>query len=254
MSFVTLRTRDLVGLLADAVLTASTDPECPVLRAVLLDTAHGEVEVQSEDDDGEPPLLDVVSSDLLVATSTDGSTMISQCHVACTGHLQGPMLLPALDVLDLVKVFTRLGKTAPKGLPHETRLELVGSTLTVSEDPSLCPDGRVMQLQVLDTEDYPRALAEKLRPATFGTFRDQNTGKVIDPSYGWGLSASASEVVGKVGKRRKMPDTRWYQDHPRRGVVVEVGSMWSARFKPGGLEDVEYLAPQIPVFEPRLPE
>lgn len=251
MSVLTLPTREFVGLLADAVLTAGKDPDLPLLATILLDTDRGEIILKS-DDEGDTPLIDTVVSDLLVATSTDGISMVGQGHTACTGRFHRPVLIARLDAEALVKVFTPLAKTAQQNVTHQVQVEIAGDTLEVAEDPEQRPNGVVVQCRALDLDDYPKTLPLVMQPDVTQPVIDDGT--EIPPSYGSGLGALAFETIGKVGKRRKMP-TAYYRHHQRRGVVVEVGSKWRGLFMPTRLEEAEgqHLGPQVRVFEPRLP-
>lgn len=263
MSALTLATRDLVRLLADAILTAGADSEhFPEYNSVVLDTAWADVEVASEDEDG-PALMDTVPSDVLVATSTNGFTMVGQGHCPCSGRLHKPIRVSVMDAQAVVKTFTAKGKSAPKGIIHQTLVEVSGDRVTVSEDPDQHPGGVQMLMTSLDLDVYPRNTASSLgfdptrpvfKPMTPGD--DPEAPRVeIPPSHGSGLSGAAFEIIGKVSKARKMPP-RWYRYHQHRGVIAEVGSMWKAYFQAQRLEEDrgEHLEPQVPVFSPRIPE
>lgn len=255
MTGVTLMTRDFVGLLTDAVLTASGEPdEFPVLATVLLDTGHADVLVTSEDDGDGETLIDTVPSDVLIATSTNGFDMVSQGHCPCEGRLHRVVLISVQDAGSLIKTFTAKGKSAPKGVPHQTRVEITGDTLTVQEGLSYGARGVSMVVPVMDVEDYPSGVARSLDPDPGIEVLDENK-KPIPPSYGAGIRGDFLEIIAKVAKRRKMTPA-CYRAHQRRPLVVEVGSMWRAAFGAAKLdeENGQHYGPQVRVFEPRLPE
>jgi hypothetical protein len=247
MSTITLPTHSLVGLLSDVSLTAGSDPEIPLLRTVLLHTDRGEVMTTTGRAE-EEPLIDVVPSDLLIGTSTDGVSMISQAHTACEGLFHRPLLISVPDVKAIVDVFKG------KEVATQTQLETTGDHLMVSEDPRLAPGGVVVTVPVLDLlEDYPTHLPGLMQPDPHVVVEDGH-GAVIDPSYGTGMDTTVFDVIAKVGKRRKMLPA-WYRHHQRKGVVVEIGSMWRALFMPSKLDEDsgQHLGPQVRVFSPDLP-
>lgn len=255
MSDAMLTTREFTGLLADAILTASDAPdEFPVLATVLLDTGHADVLVTSEDDGDGETLIDTVPSDVLIATSTNGFGMISQAHCPCEGRLHRVVLISVQDAESLIKTFTAKGKSAPKGIPHKTRLEITGDTLTVQEALFYGTRGVSMTVPIMDVEDYPRGVANALDPDPTVEVLDDNK-RPIPPSYGAGISPTSLEIIAKVANRRKMTPA-YYRYHQRRPVVVEVGSMWRAAFGAAKLdeENGQHHGPQVRVFEPRLPE
>lgn len=252
MSSIMVPTRNLVALLADVALTSGIDPEIPLLATVLLDCATGEVAIKSTNP-GEPPLIDVVPSSLLIGTSTNGRSMISQAHTACTGLLHKPVLISALAAKAIVDVFTEQAKAVGKTCCHNTQLTLEGTMLIAEEDPDMFPQGVELKVEALDLEDYPTSLPVLMQPDQSKAYKDPVTGQTIPPSYGTGMPAVVFEVVGKVGKRRKMLPV-WYRHHQRRGVVVEVGSMYRALFMPESLDEDngQQHGPQVRVFSPRL--
>jgi hypothetical protein len=251
---LTLSTREFTGLLTDAVLTASDAPdEFPALATVLLDTDHADVLVTSEADGDGEALIDTIPSDVLIATSTNGFTMVGQGHCPCEGRLHKSVLLSVQDVQSLIKTFTAKGKTAPKGVPHQTRIEITGETLTVSEAVTFGHRGISMIVPVMNAEDFPANVARSLDPDPgIDVLDDQK--KSIAPSYGSGLDAGFLEIIAKVANRRKMLPAI-YRCHQRRPVVVEVGSMWHAAFGAAKLDEDngQHLGPQVRVFAPRLP-
>lgn len=254
MSGVTLSTRDFTGLLADAVLTASDSPdEFPVLATVLLDTDHADVLVTSEEDEDGETLMDTVPSDVLVATSTNGFDRVGQGHAPCEGRFHKPVLISVQDVQSLIRTFTAKGKTAPKGVPHRTRVEITGETLTVSEAVGYRARGISMVIPLMDVEEYPVTVARSLAPDPSVEVLDERKNP-IPVSYGSGLSAGSLEIIAKVANRRKMIPAL-YRIHQRRPVIVEIGSRYRAVFGSAKLDEDsgQHLAPQVLVFEPRLP-
>lgn len=251
MSVLTIATRDLVGLLTDALHTTGT-VEYPALDAVLLDTATAEVQISDEDGDGTEGMFDTITSDVLVATSTDAFHFISQGHAACTGRLHMPVLVSATDVENVITVFTKKAKTAPKSSnTHRCRLEISGHVLTVEEDPELRPGGTEVIMRTIDTEEYPRGLSVLMDVDPTVPYTDK--GKVVPAAFGIGLPGVAYEIVGKVAKRRKMLPAQ-YASHHKRGVMVTVGSMWRVYLLPTGLDEEkgEHTGPLVPLFEPNL--
>lgn len=255
MSGLTLTTREFTGLLTDAVLTAADDPdEFPSLATVLLDTGHADVLVTSTDDGDGDTLIDTVQSDVLIATSTNGFDMVSQGHCACEGRLHRVVLISVQDAASLIKTFTAKGKTAPKGVPHKTRVEITGDTLTVQEDLSYGSRGVSMVVPIMDVEDYSPSVTRSLDPDPTVEVVDGKK-QPIPASYGAGIAGSALEIVAKVAKRRKMTPA-YYRCHQHRPLVVEVGSMWRGVFGAVKLdeENGQHRGPQVRVFEPRVPE
>lgn len=249
MSTVTLPTRELVGLLTDAALTAGCDPDSPHLAAVLLDCDHGEVAVPGNNGTG--PAADTEPSDLMVATSTDGRSMAGQAHTSCVGRLHRPVLVSVGDVKALVRMFKPLagpGKTTTR----QAQLEIVGEALVVSEDPQQVPGGVSVTVPALDLSDYPDMIPGMLQPVLARIVGAD--GAVIEPTHGTGFGYGHLEIMGKIGKRRKMP-VAVYRWHQRRGVIVEIGSMYRAMFWPCPLDEAagQHLEPQVSVFTPRLP-
>jgi hypothetical protein len=254
VSGLTLSTREFTGLLTDAVLTACPAPdEYPHLATVLLDTDHADVLITSEDDGDGEALIDTVPSDVLIATSTNGFDMVGQGHTPCEGRLHRSVLISVQDAQSLIRTFTAKGKTAPKGVPHKTYIEITGETLTVSEAMLSRSRGISMVVPIIDAEDYPASVAQSLDPDPGVEVLDDKK-QSIPPSYGSGLSADFLDIVAKVANRRKMLPAI-YRCHHRRPVVVEVGSMWHASFGAAKLdeENGQHLGPQVRVFEPRLP-
>jgi hypothetical protein len=248
VSTLNLSTREFVGLLTDTTLTAGQDMEYfPALATVLLDTDRGEVTVTELSEDGNEPLIDVIESDVLVGTSTNGASMIGQAHTACEGQLHRPVLISAVDAR---MIYTALKE---KSRAPRVELELSGDSLTVSEMQK-SPGRLVVSVPSMDLENYPRTVASLMCPDRFLAVVD-GQGQVIEPSYGTGMSGEVFEVVGKISKRRKMVPS-FYRHHHRRGVVVEVGWMWRGLFMPTRLdeENGQHLEPQVRVFVPRLPD
>ena len=245
MSTATLPTRTLVGLLADLILTAGNDPELPVLSAVLLHSERGEWMVR-QGDPAESALMDTVSSDLLVGTSTN-MDMTAQAHTPTQGQLHRSVLVGVEDAKAIVALFKG------RDVADTTVIELSGDILTITEDPDEAPKGRSLHVSVLDATEYPTEIATVLSPDPTLPVPDQD-GVVIEPSYGTGLSPLHLLVVGAVGKRRKM-EVAWYRHHQHRALVVEVGSAYRCVIQPRLLEEDlgQQLGPQVRVFTPPLP-
>jgi hypothetical protein len=247
VSVLSISTRELVGLLHDTCLTAGQDLEYfPSLATVLLDTDRAEVTVSEFTEDGSEPLIDVIDSDVLVGTSTNGTSMIGQAHTACEGRFHRPVLISAVDAK---MMYTALKE---KSRAPRVELELTGDCFTMSEQQK-SPGRLVVSVPSMDLEPYPRSVAALMVPDRFVVVVDER-GEVIDPSYGTGMDGVVFEVVGKVARRRKMVPV-WYRFHQRRGVVVEVGAMWRALFMPSRVDEEvgQHLDPQVRVFTPRLP-
>jgi hypothetical protein len=256
MSTLTLPTRGLVGLLEDLRLTAGKDPELPFLASVLLHSDRGDWEMpvddKDEDADTTEPLIEVIETNLLVATSTSGK-MLGQGHTWCDGNLARPILVAAKDVKAILDVFKPLVTSLSKATIHRTVLTLSGEMLRVSEDPKQVPRGKSVVLTTLDLNDYPRNIAPLLDPET-GT-EHKRDGKVIPRSYGTGINYDHLAIIGKIAKRRRMP-IAWYEEHQNKGIVITIGSAYRAVFQPLTLdeENEQHLEPQVDVFDPPLPE
>jgi hypothetical protein len=236
------------------VLTACDAPdEFPTLATVLLSTDYTDVVFTSEDEDDGATLIDTVPSDVLIATSTNGFTVASQGHCPCDGRLHKPVLITVQDAQSLIRTFTAKGKTAPKGVPHQTRIEITGETLTVSEDRTTRARGISMVVPLQDLDDYPTGITRMLEPDPSIVPQDDQR-KPIPASAGYGLDAGSLEIIAKVANRRKMTPAL-YQNHQRRPVVVEVGSMWHAAFGAAKLDEDngQHHGTQVRVFEPALP-
>lgn len=239
-------------MLEDAVRTAGGKDQ-PVISSVLLSTDRTEVEV-SEDESPTEALIDVVESDVLVASSTNG-TMVGQGHTWCTGTLHRSVLLSLIDVKAVIAVFGdlvtgRLGK----GQTHRTRIELSGDTVAFSEDPEQVHDNTVISLNALPLDDYPTNLPAMLQPDPTIPQRNPTTNAVVEPSYGTGFAAEHLAIVVAVSKRKKMP-IAVYRYHQQGRLLVTVGSYWRCVFLPTKLDDEagQYEDAQVPVFMPRLP-
>lgn len=251
MSTIAIDTRHLVGLLTDMVKTAQKDPLHPHLNAVLLHTDNAMAEV----DDGEGG-KELMESEVLVVTSTTGR-MIGQGHAPCNGQLHRPVLVSVTSAGSIVKVFTALMKEVDqKTVTHRTQLELVGNTLTVSEDEEVVESGAELSIQVLDEEvvdNFPRNLEWALAPDPHFEVVDKDK-LVVPPSYGTGLRGDDLAVVAAISKRRAM-EPILYRSHQSRSVVVTVGSMYRMTLAPWPLdtETNEHVTPQVMVFQPKLP-
>jgi hypothetical protein len=253
VSTIVAPTRMLVGLLSDLLLTASVDPDLPEVRGVLLHTTDGEFAPDAPAaDDGEQPLIDAISTDLLVGTSTD-CIAVGQAHMPVKFAGPAGWLRPAFvelpDVRAVVAAFKPLISTLGKEVTHRCELELSAGTLTICEDPDLVPSGLRMSFAVGDDNSFPR-VTEKMQPdlsvAVTGLDRE-----IIDPSYGTGFSPRYLEAFGKIGRRRQMP-LAMYRHHQRRAVVVEIGSSYRGAVQPYELDEDhgQHLAPTVRVFTP----
>ena len=251
MSAIAIDTRHLVGLMKDMVRTAHKDPLFPHLSAVLLHTDNAMAEV----DDGEGG-KDLVETQVLVATSTN-TKMIGQGHAPCDGQLYRPVLISVTDAKAIDRVFSELMKLVDqKTVTHRTQLELVGNTLTVSEDEEVVESGFELSLQVLGEEvmdNFPRNLGWALAPDPESEVVVD--GLVVPPSYGTGMRGDHLSVVGAISKRRAM-EPIVFRSHQSRSLVVTIGSMYRMTVSPWPLdtETGEDVAPQVPVFQPKLPK
>ena len=252
MSWLIVETRQLVGLLSDALLTAGKDADdYPSLVTVLLDCDRAEVEIESRED-GET-LIDTIPSDVLVATSTDGFTIASQGHIPCEGWLHHPVLLAADDVDNVVRTFTKKGKTAPKNDIHRTKVEISGDGVTFSEQHPAVFNGTVMTIRAQDISMYPRGLERTLDPDYATDVVHHETREPIPHTTGAAIHPGSWEIIAKVAKRRKMVPV-YYRRHQLQRVIVEIGSMWRASVGAFRLLDEDlYQAPRVAVFTPRLP-
>lgn len=252
MSVIAIDTRHLVGLMTDLVKTASKEPLIPHLCAVLLHTDQAMAEV----DDGQGG-KETMESEVLVATSTHGR-IIGQGHAPCNGQLHRPVLVSSNDAQSIVKVFTALMKLVDqKTVTHRTQLELVGNTLTVSEDEEVVESGVELSIQVLDedvVENFPHNVARALIPDADADVLDKDQ-VVVPPSYGTGLRGEHLGIVAAISKRRAM-EPIVYRSHQSRSLVVTIGSMYRMTVAPWPLdtETGEHVTPQVPVFQPALPK
>lgn len=252
MSTATIPTRQLVGLLADLLLTASTDPELPALSAVLLHSDRGEWAIEEDDADGEP-LIDLVPTDLLVGTSTNRYVM-GQAHVPAEGQFHRAVLISASDAKAVVSVFKPLVSSLGREITHRTVLELAGDVLTATEDPRQVPAGLSVHMPVLDTDGFPAAGVENaLQPDPTIPVGDAD-GVVVEPSYGTGINPVYLHALATIGKRRKML-VAWYRHHQSRAMVAEVGAGYRCVIRPAELDEGsgQHLAPQVRVFAPPVP-
>ncbi|HEY2763375.1 MAG TPA: hypothetical protein VGJ13_05095 [Pseudonocardiaceae bacterium] len=254
MSTATIPTRNFVGLLADATLTASDDPELPALCAVLLHSDRGEWTVQETDpDDRSTALIDVITSDLLIATSTDRYAL-GQAHEHCEGQLHKPVVVSLTDAKAVIAAFKPLVHSLGKETTHHVVLTLEGDTLTVAEDPKQVPDGFSVSFSVAYAyEEFPR-FADLMTPDTAKTVTDDD-GRAVAPSYGTGFEPTRLWAFVQVGKRRKML-VAMYRHHQTRAVVIEVGSAYRGVLMPYRLDEKtgQQNGPLVRVFTPDLPE
>lgn len=257
MATLSISTRDLVGLLTDALGTTRKDVEVTLMNSVLLHTDRGPWQIALPQDDPEPgddPLFDEIDSDLFVATSYDGSA-VSQGHTQCTGTLRVPALVSVASAKAIVAVFKPLitGSRLGKSITHRCTVEIApGSvTLDVCEDQDLVPEGgAAISVPLVDSENYPRDVVGMLTP---------DPGLPVEgdpPSYGTGIDRDHLAVIGAVAKRRKM-NVAWYRHHQNRRIVVTVGRAWRMVFLPVDLDTQsdtgQYEAPQVPAYQPPLP-
>ena len=252
MSTITIATRQLVGLLSDLLLTASTDPERPEVMGVLLHTAAGEFIPDLPPSD-ETPLIDAIEMDLLVGTSTDMLRVIAQAHAPRdAGNLAGwlrPVFIADSDATAVVTEFKKRQGRLGKEVTHKCELNLSGDVLTVREDPTQVPGGLKISFQVGDGATFP-TVADRMRPDP--TIQETGwDGEIIPPSYGTGLRQPYVEAFAKVSKRRVMP-IAMYCHHQSAPIVVEIGSSYRAVMRPCKLDEEsgQHQAPTVRVFEP----
>lgn len=254
MSQLTLPTRALVLTLTDAIATAAKAPDVGLMSTVLLSTDRGDWLTYSspEDKDGEP-LVEMVESDLLIATSTDGVSVVGQCYTAVTGEFHRPALIARADAEAVVKVFKKLINSLDRKTTHKTVVELDGPNVRFYEDKFQVPGGVELHVQTVDATDYRRDLADMLQPDP--TQPVYNDGKLVERSYGMGVNFPVLQLFGAIGKRRKAP-IAIYASHQHRPVVVEIGTNYRGLWMPYRLKEDEgqHLKPQNQVFTPQLPE
>lgn len=254
MSGLSIATRDLVGLLADALETTDPKPDMGVRHAVLLHTTRGPWRAMAEQQEpGERPLFDYITSDLLAATSYDGSA-VSQGHAPCSGRLPHPVLISVPSVKAITAVFKPLVKASslPKTTTHRATLdcppELLG--LEVREDRSLVEDGASVLVPQMDTDLFSRRVMDMLTPLR------ELAADEVPAAYGTGVSPAHFAAVAAVAERRKM-DIAWYRHHQGRRMVATVGQAWRFVCRPVALDTEEYPEvydePQVPVYDPQLP-
>jgi hypothetical protein len=254
MSQITLPTRQLVLVLTDAIATAARAPDVGLMSTVLLSTDRGDWLTYSspEDKEGEP-LVDTVESDLLIATSTDGVSVVGQCYTAVTGTFHRPALISRVDAEAVVKVFKKLINSLDRKTTHKTVVELDGANLRFYEDKFQVPGGVELLATTIDATDYRRDLPGMLQPDPTSPVYDNGT--LVERSYGMGVNFPVFQLFGAIGKRRKAP-VAVYACHQHRPVIVEIGTNYRGLWMPYRLKEDEgqHLAPQNQVFEPALPE
>lgn len=254
MSQITLPTRGLVLTLTDGIATAAKAPDVGLMSTVLLSTDRGDWLTYSnpEDKDGEP-LVEMVESDLLIATSTDGVSVVGQCYTAVTGEFHRPALISRADAEAVVKVFKKLINSLDRKTTHKTVVELDGGNVRFYEDKFQVPGGVELHVATIDPTDYRRDLPDMLQPdPTQPVYHD---GKEVERSYGMGVNFPVLQLFGAIGKRRKAP-IALYTSHQHRPVVVEIGTNYRGLWMPYRLKEDEgqHLNPQNQVFTPALPE
>lgn len=230
MSLLKIPTKQLVGLLADLILT-SADEGHPN-AGVLLHSARGYA------DPSEPG-----QGDLLVGTSTTGFHC-GHTWASAIGRL--PVMLWRLGdaqvVLDTFKKKSRGIKE------HAVDIRRDGDHVIVAEDPQLFGETSV-SFQTLPLDDYPRDLWRVLD----GHHR---LALDTDPMPRTDLGARALTVLGKVAKRHGYP-IELYRYHQRRAVLVQIGpryrgavwpQRWDADVAPSAGE-----APSTDLYPPAMP-
>lgn len=233
MSYLTLPTRQLVGLLADALRTAGKDPDLPVVGNVLLHTDIAKHPVNGDD------------IHVLVATATD-LMFIGQASAECDSQLHRPVLVSTIDAKSIAGVFVDLIGKFGREITHLSEVELSGDTLTVREERKQSPDGKSISVFVQEADDYPH-FAQVMSPTV--DYPKDSQDLVIDPTYGTAYPPERLAVFAAIGKRRKEP-VMMYRHHQDRNVVVTVGLWYRGALRPAKLDDVDYNEPQVPVFTP----
>lgn len=254
MSQFTLPTRALVLALTDGIATAAKAPDVGLMSTVLLSTDRGDWLTYTPPDDKEgEPLVEQVESDLLIVTSTDGLSVVGQCHTAVTGDFHRPVLVARTDAEAVVKVFKKLINSLDRKTTHKTVVELDGPNVRFYEDRFQVPGGVELTIQTVDATDYRRDLPDMLE----SPFDDQvfSEGTQIPRSWGMGVNFPVIQIFGAIGKRRKAP-LAVYSCHQHRSVIVEIGTNYRGLWMPYRLreEDGQHLKPQNQVFRPALPE
>jgi hypothetical protein len=253
MSRLTIHTRHLVGMLKDLAHTASTEPLLPAVNSVLLHTDRSEILLEDRRVTDEDALVEVVTTDVLVGTSTD-RTIMGQAHAPCTGRLHAVVLISAAHAKKIVGVFEPLLKAAPKTAPHVVELALSGEVLVISEDRTKIPNPVVLSIGVLDQEleGFPRNVASTMEPEPHKEVKVD--GEVVAATLGIGLAGRHLEAVAKVAKRRKMTPVV-YSYHQLRPTVVTVGSWYQATLlsESHEVDDDALVEPLVPAFQPPFP-
>lgn len=231
MSLLKIRTKALVGVLTDLVLT-SADEGHPN-AGVLIHAARGYA------DPSEPG-----QGDILVGTSTTGFHC-GHTWVSAIGQL--PVMLWRLGdaqvVLDTFKKKSRGQKE------HALDIRRDGDHVTVAEDPQLFGETSVT-FQTLPLDDYPRDLWRVMK----GAHRvDLDT----EPMPRTDIAPHALTVLGKIARRHGHP-IELYRYHQRRAVLVQIGSTyrgavwpqrWDADVAPAAGE-----SPSSDLYPPVLPD
>ena len=254
MSRLLLPTRALVALLKDTVCCTGKAKDFPALATVLLHCDRGEwvMEEKPEKGEGTEPLIETIESPLLVATATNGESIV-QAHtwIESGGALHKPVLLSAIDVRAIIGVFRPLVSTLEDKQVHNTQIELEGDEITFEEDPQQVPGGFAVSASLVDLAEYPREIVRLLSPDPAAKVKID--GKTIEPSYGTGVHEKYLKMAADVSRRRGMP-VAWYRHHQRKGIVVEVGAAWRGVIMPQALdeENGQHLAPTVRVFDPGL--
>ena len=247
MSTLTIPTKAFIGLLSDVIRTAGDDPEVPTLSTVLLHSDRGDWVITDDDsEDGAEPLIDTIPSDLLIGSSTNRYA-VGQAHTACEGRLHRPVVVAVAEAKVIVSGFRPAAAAVGKDVVHRVIVTLEGNTLTVTEDPTLIPDGLSVSFPVTSGDDFPR-FADLMDPDPFVAVVQD--GEVVLPSRGTVLAPVYLAAFAAIGKRRAAP-VILYRHHQGRPLVVEIGSAYRGLVMPAPRSSGESLdEPEIRVFVP----
>lgn len=235
MSLIRIRTKRLLGILADLSLTAMADPKTePAMAGVLLHTARGYAD-PSEPGEG----------DILVGTST---TYVHTGHtwMECLGQT-APMLWSITDVRSVISVFTPLAKAEKD---HSVDVRHEAGEVVVAEDPKLFGETS-LSFHTADLTDWPRDRFKVLDTNFEG--REET-----DPTARTDIDHATLAPLLKVAKRRGAP-IQLYRRHQRRPILVQIGGAYRGAVVPSRLwiEDAPVGAGEMPdteLYVPELPE
>lgn len=251
-----MATRGLIHLLEDISLTASKDTEDPGMNGVVLHTDRGTWSTKPRARRGEPEgqaLIDTVATDLLVATSADRYS-VAQCHYPCTGGLPRPVFVRLSDVASAIGLCGQMVTKAGRNVTHHVIITLRGDTLCIQEDPTMHPDGVLIEVPgVVVPVGFPRDPVSMLSPDPM--IPVVVDGEVVEPTLGTGYYSQLLSVAATVGSRRRMPVVL-YRHHQRRLTVVEVGQAYRMVMAPAAPDEDagQQVEPQVPLYRPDLPE